>query len=419
MFVMGCTRGQNQLALVLLASLAGAIWSTGEVDIETPLRIGAWNLQRLGKTKMSKHEVVSVIVQVLRRYDVVAALEVRDVSEETPRRLLDALNKGLTDTYDLSLSERVGRSRYKEQYAIYYKPSRVTLVSAYQYPDTLDVFEYEPYVVVFEDSNLLQFGTVFIHTKPSDAVEEVDALVDVYEDFRALPQGVDDVIILGDFNAGCDYVSGSDWDDIRLRHDPRFKWLITDHVDTTVRGTTCPYDRIVVSGPSLQSVVYSDSAEPYYFEEELGLQEQSLIEDVSDHYPVEVRMRGSVAPRVLANVTSNVGTGVTFLATAEGLANITVSEDAVDWINVRYFVFLRWIVDNLIAAKDLISCFASNNSLLVPFEAVSVLLYKLDEGALTDPTLYGADVPLSVYTITLLCTQASCTFSVTAPTLVN
>lgn len=62
------------------------------------------------------------------------------------------------------------------------------------------------------------------------------------------------------------------------------------------------------------------------------------IEDVSDHYPVEVRMRGSVAPRVLANVTSNVGTGVTFLATAEGLANITVSEDAVDWINVRYFV---------------------------------------------------------------------------------
>ena len=33
-------------------------------EIEEPLRIGAWNIQRLGQTKMSKPEVVEIIVKV-------------------------------------------------------------------------------------------------------------------------------------------------------------------------------------------------------------------------------------------------------------------------------------------------------------------------------------------------------------------
>lgn len=403
--------------LVLAALLAIASLAIEGADIQTPLRVGAWNVQRLGQTKMGKPEVVSNMVQVLRRYDIVAVLEVRDVSEETPVLLLDALNSGLSDQYSLSLSARVGRSSQKEQYAIYYKPSRVTLVSTYQYPDTPDAFEYDPYGVVFRDSNELTFGMVSIHTKPTDAVTEIDALVDVYDDFRSLPGGVDDVLILGDFNAGCDYVTSNDWANIRLRSQgSRFKWLITDHVDTTVKGTTCPYDRIVVSGSSLQNVVYSGSAEPYYFDEELGLTDQTLIEDISDHYPVEVRLRGAVAPGVLAATTPNIAIGVSFNTTASAIASITGNLEC-----DQDLVLYRWKVDNLETAKDSISSFASDKSALVPPEAVSVLAYKLDEGAMADPTLYGDGLSSPEYTITLLCSvsQASCSLSVTAPTLVN
>ncbi|XP_063585959.1 deoxyribonuclease-1-like [Penaeus indicus] len=367
---------------------------------------------------MSKPEVVSIMVQVLRRYDVVAVLEVQDVSEETPKRLLSALNEGLTDTYNLSLSKRVGRRSYKEQYAIYYKPSRATLVSAQQYSDPVDAFEYDPYVLVFEDSNQLRFGTVSIHTKPDNAVQEIDALVDVYEDLR-LHLGANDVIILGDFNAGCNYVTNSEWANVRLRQDPRFNWLISDHVDTTVKGTACPYDRIVVSGSNLTSVVYSGSATAYYFEEELGLKDHALIEDVSDHYPVEVRLRGAVAPEVLAKVTSNVAIDVSFEATQEGLANITECGNAEVCIDTQDHVFMRWRVHNINDAKGLITVFASNNWLLVPSEAVSVLFYKLEEGVLTDSTLYGADHTPGMYTIDLLCLHSSCSLSVSAPTLVN
>lgn len=52
-----------------------------------------------------------------------------------------------------------------------------------------------------------------------------------------------DIVLLGDFNAGCSYVSGSDWQQIRIFTDKTFHWLITDAADTTVSQTVCPYDR--------------------------------------------------------------------------------------------------------------------------------------------------------------------------------
>ena len=50
-------------------------------------------------------------------------------------------------------------------------------------------------------------------------------------------------MIIGDYNAGCDYVIGDEWQKIRLFTDVKFTWLIDDHVDTTTKGTSCPYDR--------------------------------------------------------------------------------------------------------------------------------------------------------------------------------
>lgn len=49
---------------------------------------------------------------------------------------------------------------------------------------------------------------------------------------------------MGDFNADCNYVSKKAWNNIRLRTDPKFIWLIGDQEDTTVKmSTNCAYDR--------------------------------------------------------------------------------------------------------------------------------------------------------------------------------
>ena len=87
---------------------------------------------------------------------------------------------------------------------------------------------------------------VFIgfHANPTDVVREIDSLVDVYDD--VLKQWkIENVVIMGDFNAACSYVKDKDWKNIRLATDKRFWWLIDDCQDTTVQGTRCAYDRYV------------------------------------------------------------------------------------------------------------------------------------------------------------------------------
>lgn len=52
------------------------------------------------------------------------------------------------------------------------------------------------------------------------------------------------IMILGDFNADGLYVSNSDMKTIRIREDEKFHWLIGDNVDTTTSTkNTNTYDR--------------------------------------------------------------------------------------------------------------------------------------------------------------------------------
>ena len=88
------------------------------------------------------------------------------------------------------------------------------------------------------------FVLVAIHTSPSEAPQEIDELANVYDDvIKRL--NITDVIILGDLNAACSYMSDNDWRTNRLANDKRFNWLISDCVDTSLAGGHCAYDRWV------------------------------------------------------------------------------------------------------------------------------------------------------------------------------
>lgn len=53
-------------------------------------------------------------------------------------------------------------------------------------------------------------------------------------------------MFLGNFHAGCAYMTRADKKKIRLFKDLNFSWLIGDKVDTTVSAeTSCAYDRCV------------------------------------------------------------------------------------------------------------------------------------------------------------------------------
>lgn len=266
------------------------------LQLAVTLNIAAFNIRSFGDTKMSNATISSYIVKILRRYDIVLIQEVRDTHLVAVGKLLDELNRDVPDTYRYVVSDPLGRNSYKEQYLFLYRPDQVSVLDSYYYDDGCepcgnDTFSREPTIVKFRSpfTTVREFAIVPLHAAPADAVTEIDALYDVYLDVRK-KWDLEDIMFMGDFNAGCSYVSSSQWSSIRLRTSRLFQWLIPDSADTTVTSTHCAYDRIVVAGTQLQSAVVPDSVAPFDFQAAYKLT-QKLAEAISDHYPVEVTLK--------------------------------------------------------------------------------------------------------------------------------
>lgn len=111
-----------------------------------------------------------------------------------------------------------------------------------------------------------EFVLIPQHTAPANASKELEALYHVLQDVRkmwrtevraGLQAGrqrgnkpsrfsscEQDVMLLGDFNADCAYLSRRARAKLQLVTDTKLHWLIADKTDTTVRAsTTCSYDR--------------------------------------------------------------------------------------------------------------------------------------------------------------------------------
>ena len=236
--------------------------------VERPARIGAFNVRRFGKAKMRDAEVVRVLKEIVRRYDVLLLQEIVDNSGEAVQELLEAVNEGEEDAYGLEVSPRIGRNKAKEQYAFFYRKQRFTLARSKTYDDPEDIFEREPFAAQFKthcievdgggDAGETDIVFLGIHTQPSNALAEIEALADASvwarKAFRSKNQ-----IILGDFNAGGSYLNKGELDSVALRSDKRFRWLIADHIDTTATNTLAAYDRIVVFGDMINRVNISSA----------------------------------------------------------------------------------------------------------------------------------------------------------------
>lgn len=283
-----------RLACLLLVSLAlhGAL----------ALRLCSFNVRSFGESKKEKHKVMDVIVKIIKRCDLILLMEIKDSRNYICPMLMEKLNGNSrrSTTYNYVLSSRLGRNTYKEQYAFFYKEKLVSVKDRYLYPDhqngDIDVFSREPFVVWFQApfSAVQDFVIVPLHTTPEDSVKEIDELVDVYADVKRRWKA-ENFIFMGDFNAGCTYVSKKAWKNIRLRTDTRFVWLIGDQEDTTVKkSTNCAYDRIVLRGQEIVNSVVPNSNGVFDFQKAYKLSEEEALA-VSDHFPVEFKLQSSRA----------------------------------------------------------------------------------------------------------------------------
>ncbi|XP_023216031.1 deoxyribonuclease gamma-like isoform X3 [Centruroides sculpturatus] len=259
------------------------------------LKIGAFNVQNLGAKKLNNEEIAEIIRNIILRYDVILIQEIVTRNQNLIKEFLNSVNSVAPKriVYDMVLSKRLGRNKAKEQYAFFYRRDAVSVLDKMVYPDLEDKFMRPPYIVHFQTptvENMPSFIAIGIHTQPSNAANETDYLTDVY-DFAKNKYKIKDAMIMGDMNAGCSSVRVRDWKNIRLRTRRDFIWLIGQNVDTTTNANTCPYDRIVIAGEKIESAIIPNSAGIFNFQNayKLTLEE---ARDVSDHWPVEVRLKG-------------------------------------------------------------------------------------------------------------------------------
>ncbi|KAK1878100.1 Deoxyribonuclease-1 [Dissostichus eleginoides] len=259
------------------------------LHVTSCLRIGAFNIQCFGDRKSQDNVVMNTIKEIVLRYDIILIQEVlcnHDLS--VPHRLLALVNQGSPQfSYIVSLPLPLGPGTYKERYLFLYRYQKVSVTDSFQYTDT--VFSRPPSVVKFSSTQTVgkEFVLISIHTKPTNAVVELRALVDVVK--RAETKWLNkNIMVLGDFNAGSNYVPMYTRPTIPLFNTTFFQWLITDNVDTTVSRSGNAYDRIVVT-TDMYNGMNPRSADKFDFKNAYGLT-QAQTEAVSDHFPVEVQI---------------------------------------------------------------------------------------------------------------------------------
>ncbi len=257
-----------------------------ELNRSEVARIATFNIKVFGETKMGKPEVISVLVETVLRYDLVAVQEIKDIDQTVPYDFLDAINNQSNNTWAMLLSPRSGLQEddrtSQEQYAFYYNTSVFEPIgNGSLYNDSVDDhFQREPFQARFTLLNATGASTEFdlslitVHTKPAAAVAEINAMNQAATTYLANHPDEEDLVLLGDFNADCTYASEQDLSNSQLGGG-NYTWLVGNDADTTVAQSSCAYDRILTNGDLSGRLT-----------ESWGIDRVFDDKDISDHFPV-------------------------------------------------------------------------------------------------------------------------------------
>jgi endonuclease/exonuclease/phosphatase family metal-dependent hydrolase len=242
------------------------------------IRIYSFNIQIFGLAKMSKPEVVEILVDIISKADLVAIQEVRSASPEPVEQFMALL----PENYAYVLGPREGRSSSKEQYWIIYDTAKLTVLGEAVWPDENDLYERNPLGVYFQTKDKFDFILIDNHLQPSAAEQEIDGLSAIIAWYREL-WSESDVLVVGDFNA-----DGAYYDESLLGDsfpEPEYRSIITNEFDTSVGANDNTYDRIIITASAIED--YAGNRGVLRFDEVYDFSQYAIEpKEVSDHYPV-------------------------------------------------------------------------------------------------------------------------------------
>lgn len=257
-------------------------------NVAESLRIGAFNIRAFGKNKMKKDDVMKILLKIVGRYDLVFIQEIRNMNNDTVEAMMQKVKPTTREKFDYEMTKPLGTGSYKEQYAYLYRSDKITVKSSFVYDDVGNKFVREPFVLTFTSPfmDVKEVTVIGLHAMSTAVKKELDELAQVHQKITR-ENGNDNVIILGDLNADCNYCRKKCQQNLILRKDTKFQWLIADDVDTTVDdNTNCTYDQFIITGHQLSEIVIPESATIFEFDKKYNLTKDQAMK-VSDHYPVE------------------------------------------------------------------------------------------------------------------------------------
>lgn len=269
--------------------------------------IGSFNIKHFGVTKMSRPEVVSVLVDIARKFDVLAIQELRDGDEVVIREFLQLVNRD-GGRYAAAVGPKQGYvvagklANYYEKAIFLYDMNKVELISqTYVANDPGLVMHRAPYVGHFRCLNVppeqaFSFVLMNVHVDPDVVHVEFKALQDIIAGVYANHRGEDDFMLIGDLNAEPDKYMPYRWMQRQFS-------AIPSNWKTNTRQNRC-IDNIVFDA-TFTSEFTGESGVLDIMNEYNLTYEQAVR--VSDHMPVWANFSNLEAP--MASMTQG-GNGV-------------------------------------------------------------------------------------------------------------
>jgi len=266
-------------ALGLCLALATSTASAGAY-----LRVVSWNLLHAGWSGQTDWNAYAAqawtdfgtTASASNGVDLIFAQEV--MYDTAASSLAAALTSVTGYTWDYRVTPAIGRTSYKERYAVFFRTDRVQILSHSVWADTGDKFEREPQIVKLRhtqtgaDYTFINWHTVFGETAERQA--EIQQIASVFSSIQSGSSSDQDVFLVGDHNRD----ATSPWWTTLAALSPAVSHRVNDK---TSINTSCafanPYDHFWFQSSYVSE--YSSSGRDY-------IANMCSFRDVSDHAPI-------------------------------------------------------------------------------------------------------------------------------------
>ncbi len=279
----------------IYAAVAAVLSLPAVADAAAYLRVVSWNTRHAGWSGETNY--AGAAAQIWQQYgtasnspngcDLVFLQEV--MYESAASGIASELAKisGVSWTY--KVTPAIGRTSYKEMYAVLYRTDNVTLVSHSVYNDSSDLFEREPQIVKVRDRRTsADFTFINWHTIWGTTAEREAEVRNIHKVFNPVQNGDStdqDVIIVGDHNASA---TSTWWSTLTSTANvsPVISYYVNDLTTINSSGSYAnPYDHFWTQKYYLTE--YSSSGRDYI------ANTVNFYNGQSDHAPVFLRLYSS------------------------------------------------------------------------------------------------------------------------------